>query len=138
VYIFQLNTCGRCPYITSPLMRGWVYHLQLLLVLARAVILGSESRGIHGHILGPQIRDSPNLEGQVTVFITPRNRVAQLYPQALGSFRRLLRLAGLRWRYSNPLTYGVNSVLTSCPAYNISAWTAQKTPFLCCCLRAVA
>jgi hypothetical protein len=27
----------------------------------------------------------PNLEGQVPVFISPRNRVAQLYPQALGS-----------------------------------------------------
>jgi hypothetical protein len=29
--------------------------------------------------------DYPNLEGQVPVFISPRNRVAQLYPQALGS-----------------------------------------------------
>jgi hypothetical protein len=27
----------------------------------------------------------PNLEGQVPVFISPRNRVTQLYPQALGS-----------------------------------------------------
>jgi hypothetical protein len=27
----------------------------------------------------------PNLEGQVPVFISSRNRVAQLYPQALGS-----------------------------------------------------
>jgi hypothetical protein len=26
----------------------------------------------------------PNLEGQVPVFISPRNRVDQLYPQALG------------------------------------------------------
>jgi hypothetical protein len=31
------------------------------------------------------IRDSPNLEGQVPVLISPRNRVAQLYPWALGS-----------------------------------------------------
>jgi hypothetical protein len=31
------------------------------------------------------IRDSPNLEGQVPVFISPRNRVAKLYPRALGS-----------------------------------------------------
>jgi hypothetical protein len=29
--------------------------------------------------------DSLNLEGQVPVFISPRNRVAQLYPRALGS-----------------------------------------------------
>jgi hypothetical protein len=28
----------------------------------------------------------PNLEGQVSVFISPRNRLAQLYPRALGSF----------------------------------------------------
>jgi hypothetical protein len=28
--------------------------------------------------------DFPNLEGQVPVFISPRNKVAQLYPQALG------------------------------------------------------
>jgi hypothetical protein len=32
-----------------------------------------------------QIRDFPNLEGQVPVFISPRNRVAQLHPQALDS-----------------------------------------------------
>jgi hypothetical protein len=30
-------------------------------------------------------RPLPNLEGQVPVFISPRNRVAQLYPRALGS-----------------------------------------------------
>jgi hypothetical protein len=29
-----------------------------------------------------QIQDSPNLEGHIPVFISPRNRVAQLYPQA--------------------------------------------------------
>jgi hypothetical protein len=48
-------------------------------------------------------RDSPNLEGQVPVFISPRKRVAQLYPRALGfPFCCLLWLSGLRWRYSKP------------------------------------
>jgi hypothetical protein len=50
--------------------------LQMLLALASAVIFGSESRGTSDHILLSQIRDFP--------------------------FRRLLRLAGLRWRYSTP------------------------------------
>jgi hypothetical protein len=59
--------------------------LQLLLALASAVILGSESRGTRDHILLSQIQDSPNLEGQVAVFISPRSRVVQLYPQTLGS-----------------------------------------------------
>jgi hypothetical protein len=51
----------------------------------RRLIFGFESRGTHDHIFLPQIRDSPNLEGQVPVFISPSNRMAQLYPQALGS-----------------------------------------------------
>jgi hypothetical protein len=53
----------------------------LLLALADAVILGSESRGTRGHTLLSQIRDF--------------------------SFRRLLRLAGLRLRYSTPPPPGI-------------------------------
>jgi hypothetical protein len=37
-------------------------------------------------------RPTPNLEDQSSVFMTLRDRVAQLYPQALGShFSRLMR-----------------------------------------------
>jgi hypothetical protein len=36
---FQLNPCGHSPYVTSSLTRGWVCRLQLLLILASAVIL---------------------------------------------------------------------------------------------------
>jgi hypothetical protein len=56
---------------------------------------------VHYHILLSQIRDSPNC----------RARSPYLYPPGIGwpsytqrngfPFRRLLRLAGLRWRYSN-------------------------------------
>jgi hypothetical protein len=84
-FILQMNTWGHCPYVTSFLMRGWVCHLQFLLVLACTVILRSESCGTHDHILLSQIWDSPNLEGQVPVFTSPRNRVARLYPEALDS-----------------------------------------------------
>jgi hypothetical protein len=84
-FIFQLNTCGYSPHVTSSLTRRWICHLQLLLILDSAVILRSESRGTHDNILLSQIRDSSNLEGQVPVFISPRNRVAWLCPQALGS-----------------------------------------------------
>jgi hypothetical protein len=83
--IFQLNTFGHSPYVTSSLTREWVFRLQLLLALASAVILRFDSIGTHDHILLLQIRDSPNEEGQVPVFISDRNRVPQLYPQALGS-----------------------------------------------------
>jgi hypothetical protein len=57
----------------------------MLMVLARAVILRSEALGANDKIVLSQIRDSPNLEGQVPLFISPRNSVDRLYPQALGS-----------------------------------------------------
>jgi hypothetical protein len=62
-FIFQLNTCGYSPYVTSSLTRGWSCRLQLLLVLARAFIIRSEFRGTHLHILLSQIRDSPQPGG---------------------------------------------------------------------------
>jgi hypothetical protein len=62
-----------------------VCRLQFLLALASAVILGFESRGSHDINLLSRINNSPNLESQVPVFISHRNRVARLYSQALGS-----------------------------------------------------
>jgi hypothetical protein len=63
------------------LTRGRVCRLQLLLAFASTVILWSKSRGTHDHILLCQFRDFP--------------------------FRRLLRLAGLRWRYSTLPPHGI-------------------------------
>jgi hypothetical protein len=65
--------------------RGRVCSLQLLMALASSLILESESRETRDRILLSQIRDSPNPEGQVLVCISPRNRVAQIYRQVLGS-----------------------------------------------------
>jgi hypothetical protein len=62
------------------LTRGRVCRLQLLLALASAVIFGAESNRTRGHILLSGIRDFP--------------------------FRRLLRLAGFRWKYSTPPPHG--------------------------------
>jgi hypothetical protein len=82
---FKLNTCSYNHYVSYCPTRRWVRCLQLLLGLASAVVIGSESRGTQDHILLSQIRDSPNLEGQIPVFISLGNRVAQLCFQALGS-----------------------------------------------------
>jgi hypothetical protein len=81
----HLNTWGYSPYVPTPLTRGWVCCLQLILNLASAVILGSVYRGTRDHILLSEIRDYPNLQGQIPVFISPRIRVARLYPHAMGS-----------------------------------------------------
>jgi hypothetical protein len=68
-FIFQLNTCGYSPYVTSSLTREWVCHLQLLLVLASAVTLRPESRWTHNHILLYHNRDYPNLGARFRVYI---------------------------------------------------------------------
>jgi hypothetical protein len=56
IYYCQLRVC-RCGAVC--LTRGRVCRLQLLLTLASAVILGSESCGTRDHVLLSQIRDFP-------------------------------------------------------------------------------
>jgi hypothetical protein len=71
--IWHLRSC----FCGAPsLTRGRICLLYMLLALASAVFLGSEYLGTRDHILLSQIWD----------FL----------------FRRLLRLAGSRWRYSTP------------------------------------
>jgi hypothetical protein len=74
ISIFEMNTCGYSPYVTSSITRGLVCRLQLLLVFASAVIFRSESRGTHDHILLSQIRES----------LTWRARSPYLYPPVTG------------------------------------------------------
>jgi hypothetical protein len=82
ITVRQLRVCW---YRGLPLTRGRACRVQLLLILASTVILGSESRGTRDYVLLSQIRDFP--------------------------FRRLLRLAGLWWRYSTPPPHGITSGL---------------------------
>jgi hypothetical protein len=100
----------------------------LLLVLASSFFLGSESRGTRDHILLSQIRDSPNLEGQVPVFIFPRIRVAQLYPQALGSlFEASYDSQGYGGGIRTRLHAGWTGLLLASPYIFSVRTTAQKT-----------
>jgi hypothetical protein len=72
-------------------------------------------------------------------FETPptwRARSPYLYPPSTGfPYRRLLRFARLRWRYSNPPPYGLLT-LSSKPhlAHNPSVPTSQKTQYFYCCI----
>jgi hypothetical protein len=126
ICIFQLKTSGYSPYVTSSLWRGWVCCLQLSLVLASAVILRSESHGTHDHILLSQIRKSPNLEGQVSVFISPGTGWPGYTGSTVFPFRRLLRLAGLLWRYLTPLCWPSLCNLST----DRTKHSASITPFL--------
>jgi hypothetical protein len=71
ITVRQMQVC--CGALS--LTRERVYRLQLLLILTSTVILGSKSGRTRDDILLSQIQDSPHLEGQVPIFISPRNRV---------------------------------------------------------------
>jgi hypothetical protein len=98
ITVRQLRVCW-CGALF--LTRGRVCRLQLLLALASAVIFGSESRGNLDYILLSQIRDFP--------------------------FRLLLRLAGLRWRYSTPPPHG-SCLLSELTAPTVLVITSRHGP----------
>jgi hypothetical protein len=79
-YLLLFDSYGLVSCGAPSLTRGRVCLLYMLLAIASAVFLTSESLGTRDHILLSQIWDFP--------------------------FRRLLRLAGSRWRYSTPPPYG--------------------------------
>jgi hypothetical protein len=78
--------------------RGIAWLAELLIIIwlyspSRALFVFRNNNLFFGAGLSVQ-RPTPNLEDQVSVFMTPRDRVVQLYPQALGTnFSRLLRHA---------------------------------------------
>jgi hypothetical protein len=62
ITVWQLRVCW---FGAPSLTRGRVCRLQLLLVLASAIIFGSESRRTRGYILLSQIRDSQGHGGGI-------------------------------------------------------------------------
>jgi hypothetical protein len=76
-----------CYFVKPSLTRGRVCNLlyNCFWALPEQSLLGRSPAELTA-IFYCFIWDSPNLEGQVPVFISPRNRVAQLYPRSLGSF----------------------------------------------------
>jgi hypothetical protein len=88
---YDWRSVSQYVLVSNPIWGSWpdiyycftvtVLFLYMLLALASAVFLGSESLGTRDHILLSQIWGFP--------------------------FRRLLRLAGSRWRYSTPPPHGL-------------------------------
>jgi hypothetical protein len=96
VTVRQLRVC-LCGALS--LTRGRVCRLQLLLVFASEVILGSESRPYF------TVSDSklPQPGGPSPRIYVPQEQGGPVMTPGTGfPFRRLLRLAGLRWRHSTP------------------------------------
>jgi hypothetical protein len=83
---FQLNTWGHSPYV-HPLWREDRSVVYNCCWPSPAQSFSGPSPAELMTTFYSQIRDSPNLQGQVPLFISPTMRVAQLYPQAPSPLR---------------------------------------------------
>jgi hypothetical protein len=112
-------------------------HLQLLLVLASAVILRSEFRGTHDRILLSQIRDTPTWRPRFPYLYTPGREWSSYTPSHWVPFSSppTTRRAAVEVFIPASTRERMQGV-TNCPltrlVYNISARNGQETPFLCC------
>jgi hypothetical protein len=92
IFFRQLRVC----YFVAPsLTRGRVCNLLLLLVIASAVLLGSQSRGTHDDILLSQFLRLPQPGGPGPRIYIPQEQGGPVIPPGTGfPLCRLLRLAG--------------------------------------------
>jgi hypothetical protein len=96
------------------LTRGRVCNLLLLLDLASAVPLGSESRETQDHILLSQSLRLPKPGGAGSRICIPQEQGGQVTrPDTEFPFRRHLLLAGLWWRWRYP------TILLSLKVYSL-------------------
>jgi hypothetical protein len=97
-----------CYFVAPSLTRGRICNILLMLILNSAVCSGLSPMGFKTIFYCPNSWDSPNLESQVPVFISPRNMVAEIYHQSLGSFSVIsYTLHGILSSLYTGLKYGI-------------------------------
>jgi hypothetical protein len=113
-------------------MRGWICNLlvQLLLGLARAVTLGSKSRRTHGHILLSHLRLAQPGGPGPRIYILQEQGGPVLPPGTWFPFCRPLRLAGIRWKYSNLPPHGFAAISKSKSTSRYDWWSVSIFWFL--------
>jgi hypothetical protein len=140
-YCFLCDIC-RFLDVGHPLWRedGSVIYLYNCFWDLQKLLLSGPSPTELTTILYGLIRDAPHLEGHVPIFVSPRNRVAQLYLQELcflftTSYNSQIYL---QWRYSDPpphmywlkskskLYYDLRSCRTVCLGVRHSSGTCDQ------------
>jgi hypothetical protein len=93
-FIFQLNTCGYTPYVTTSPTRGWVVYNCCWSSPAQS--FSGSSPGVSYSIISKPGGPAPRI-------YIPQEQGGPVIPPGIGfPFRRHPRIAGLRWRYSTP------------------------------------
>jgi hypothetical protein len=122
IFIFQQNTCCYSPYVTSSLTRGWVCRLQMLRVSPAHSFLGPSPARLMTTFYCLRFETPPTW--RATLF--PQEQDGPVIPPGTGfPFRRLLRLAGLRWSYSTAPPHGILRVYACFHAIFVS-YTHKK------------
>jgi hypothetical protein len=141
-FIFQLNTCGYSLYVTSSLNKDesvvynccWPSSAQSFSGPSPAklmvILYCSDSR-------------LPKPGGPSPRIYIPQEEDGPVIPPGTGfPFRRILRLAGLRWRYSTPPQYGASFSISHDTLYTkfyiISCFLCYCIPVISTCINAPA
>jgi hypothetical protein len=123
--------------------RVLVWYLDLLNSLIRRVTTLYTHTSVHSQVFTSRYSVAASNGGR-----SPFLWIPEMYPVSATSFSQQQLTTTEPQQLSHWLTNSfthqptqlnsVKLILANCPTYSISARSAQKTPFLCCCLRAVA
>jgi hypothetical protein len=97
-FIFKRNTCYS-PYVTYSLMRGWVVYNSCWFSPAQS-FSGPSPAGLMTTFYCRRFETPPTWRARFPYLYPPGTWWPGYTPGTGLPFRRLLRLAGLRWRYS--------------------------------------
>jgi hypothetical protein len=115
IFFRQLQVCH---FVASSLMRGWVCNLLLMLVLTSASCSGPSPTGLKAIFYCLNF-ETPQPGGPCPCIYIPQEQGSPVIPLGTGfPFGRLLRLAGLRWRYSIPPPHGIPTSRDRSPYLN--------------------
>jgi hypothetical protein len=105
-FIFQLNTCGHSPYATSSLTRGCVCSLQFCWSSPAQSFSRPSPAGLMTTFYCPRFETPPNWMSRSPYLYPPGTVNPVISPGTGFHFRRLLRLAVIRRRYSDSPPHG--------------------------------
>jgi hypothetical protein len=114
IFIFQLNISGYRPYVTSFLTREWVCCYSCCWSSSAQSFSDPSPAGLMTTFYCLKLETPQPGEPCSRIYI-PQELRGPVTPPGTGfPFRRLLRLAGLRWRYSTPPPQGILTRLMEC------------------------
>jgi hypothetical protein len=99
---FKKNTCFHSPYVTSSLTRGGSVVCYCCWPSPAQSFSGPSPVGLVTTFFSLKFMSPPTWRAR-SPYLHPQDQGGPVIPPRTGfPFRRLLRLAGLRWRYSTP------------------------------------